>query len=565
MSENAKVTLHMLSFVLKDGSNTMVPPAIVERLSLFERRPELLDSSKYAITSNVNMEVLGLFLSGVYGDGNARKKVNQDNVEQLKALCDELGFSGFDAEFQALSGKEVSLERRHLLDLRSRVDRHDVLIEQMQQQIMELRRELQMQVPQQVEAVEKKLMETDRALREEIRSRSVGDFRTESVESGAESPVKTEVARLKETEAKVATAEKAEASQPPVNEELNMERKLIVYDETNSRSCFDGILRFLETLCGGSVRKRRVVKVLCNNFQNGYPPSNMIDEQWRGFKSKDLENSYVRFDFGRSRVAPTHYLLDIGTGIKSWVFEGSNDGESWEVLDEHGNSSDSEFFDGYKRFQVASAPAKSFRFFRVRQTGKNKNENNVLYLKRLELFGALYYPPRPVSPYSQCDFYYLQPLNGIIASLTTGCGGNVVKKGALAVTASSSSEGDLKDVVDFSNERGFSTKDKQNSWIRYDFKKRAVSPNGYCFMRDGAYGPKSWVLEVSNDASSWEVIDRQDDNEDARIYYLLHFSIEDPPCDKYRYVRFRQTGSNSSDNQQLRLVALEIFGKVASR
>ena len=185
----------------------------------------------------------------------------------------------------------------------------------------------------------------------------------------------------------------------------------------------------------------------------------------------------------------------------------------------------------------------------------------MLAISKLEIFGTLYYPPRPVSPLDQFDFYEMQPLDGIITHLTSQCGGNVHKKKVVIVTASSTSEGEPKGLVDFTADSTFSTKDKPNSWIRYDFKRWRVCPNAYTFMIEASSSPKSWVLEVSNDGDSWEVIDRRDENEDAKNYYLVHFPIDAQPHE-YRYVRFRQTAPNHNNNDKLVIKALEIFGTI---
>ena len=80
-------------------------------------------------------------------------------------------------------------------------------------------------------------------------------------------------------------------------------------------------------------------------------------------------------------------------------------------------------------------------------------------------------------------------------------------------------------------------------------------------MIEASSSPKSWVLEVSSDGDSWEVIDRRDENEDAKNYYLVHFTIDAQPHE-YRYVHFRQTAPNHNNNDKLVIKALEFFGTI---
>ena len=128
----------------------------------------------------------------------------------------------------------------------------------------------------------------------------------------------------------------------------------------------------------------------------------------------------------------------------------------------------------------------------------------------------------------------VDPLNGIIAHLTRECGGNVHEQGFVEVTASSFGGGeDPKYAVDLGTNKRFCSIDEPNSWIRYDFKGRRVAPTSYSIRSHGTSPsfPRSWVLEVSNDASddSWKVVDRRENNADLKAEYVTrNFAISDP-------------------------------------
>ena len=115
--------------------------------------------------------------------------------------------------------------------------------------------------------------------------------------------------------------------------------------------------------------------------------------------------------------------------------------------------------------------------------------------------------------------YEGKPLNGIIAHLTRECGGNVYDNEIVNITASScQSDYHPKNAADFSTDSAFDSEGLASSWICYDFKDRSVIPTSYS-VRSWARGPgschlKSWVIEVSNDGSSWTEIDRRDNNHD---------------------------------------------------
>ena len=77
-----------------------VPPFLLNKLQLFKREPDLAAKGMYAITSDVDREVVDLFFARVMGD--AAEVVTTENAEQLRRLCEELGFSGFDEEIRAV-------------------------------------------------------------------------------------------------------------------------------------------------------------------------------------------------------------------------------------------------------------------------------------------------------------------------------------------------------------------------------------------------------------------------------------------------------------------------------
>ena len=157
------------------------------------------------------------------------------------------------------------------------------------------------------------------------------------------------------------------------------------------------------------------------------------------------------------------------------------------------------------------------------------------------------------------------PQQGIIASLTRNCGGNVHEEGLVEVTASGCRFGSLKNVVQLGTNSYFRSNDEPNSWICYDFKTRRVTPTSYMLISDDRHYPRSWVLEVSNDRSTWEVIDRRDDNEDLKEQYVArHFALNAPPSGLFRFVRFRLTAPNHSRYDIIDLTSFEIFGKFKS-
>ena len=129
----------MFSFAQpRSRDNIRIQRKLLSKMHLFQNHPELLNKEKYTITSAVDPEVVDIFFARVGGDTDA--VVTSENAEQLRALCDELGFSGFDAELKAILGVGNTKTQREFAGLVSRVDRHEVLLERVQRQVAELSR-----------------------------------------------------------------------------------------------------------------------------------------------------------------------------------------------------------------------------------------------------------------------------------------------------------------------------------------------------------------------------------------------------------------------------------------
>ena len=162
-----------------------------------------------------------------------------------------------------------------------------------------------------------------------------------------------------------------------------------------------------------------------------------------------------------------------------------------------------------------------------------------------------------------------KPLEGVIAHLTRECGGNVHDKGIVNVTASSVYNDDSdyhpKNAVDLGTDSLYCSKNEKDTWICYDFKERCVIPTSYS-VRSQGNGPgnshlKSWVIEVSNDGSSWTEIDRRDNNNDLNDKYATaNFKISKVPSESFRFFRLKQTGPNHRGYDYLAISSLEIFG-----
>ena len=98
--------------------------------------------------------------------------------------------------------------------------------------------------------------------------------------------------------------------------------------------------------------------------------------------------------------------------------------------------------------------------------------------------------------------------NGIISSL--------LKKSASIEVNSSSTLDDMHSpqnlIIYNDNEKYFSSKNLENSWVSFNFINYSVIPLNYTLQSDFdniIANPKDWVIEGSNDNVSWSIIDEQ--------------------------------------------------------
>ena len=387
------------------------------KLDLFKRKPELVGTGRYEIQSDVDPNVFAMFMTRLYGGES--DPVTPENAEQLRALCNELGFSGFGEELrdvQAVAG-DLSV-RKDLVCVRGRVDRHDVLLEQLQLRVLELERRLAAfeAVPARVESVESRLEATARGLDElwqKYLSDDVDWLRREVSERVRAdlAALTEEVSRLKGAEAKRAVtppqvaapalAKKKPPQSPQVASPLPPLRQGVTGKvrarkelefRFNKERPLEGVIAHLTRKCGGNVHDKGVVSITSSQ-ERGLPAKHVANLD-TDTNCEILINpeARIRYDFKEWRLAPTSYSIKTGhtTGPKSWVLEVSNDGSegSWEVVDSRKKNKD--LIDCYviHNFAIKAPPQESFRFVRLR-VSKNHRYGS-LYINSLELFGTLF-------------------------------------------------------------------------------------------------------------------------------------------------------------------------------
>ena len=368
-----------------------VPKIFLNKLRLFQEKPELIDAGQYTITSDVAPEIVDMFFARIGGDTTG--VVTAENAKQLRMLCDELGFSGFDDEFRWVLASDSKM-RKELMGLRSRLERHDVLLEELQRRMRELEHQVreQREVPERVEALERNV--------EDIRHNNVqvaideATRETNNIRTDV-SALKEEVARLKEAEARRA----ATISQRSPVSQVAFTPVTAIACVYNPSTPLQGIIAYLTNICGQYVWQSKIVEVTassCCQHRNSFV-ANVTELGTRSwFSTLDEPNSWISYDFKERRVALASYSITSACTPcpMSWVLEVSNAGSegSWQIVDYRVGTVDLNGDYVTHNFVVSVLPHGIFRFVRIRQIGKNCWGKDEFRLSSFEVFGTLYSP-----------------------------------------------------------------------------------------------------------------------------------------------------------------------------
>ena len=496
----------MFQFELSHGRETGVAKSFLTKLGLFRRRPDLVDAGRYAIKTDVNPDVFALFMTRLW-DGHSHVEVTPENADQLRALCDELGFSGLDEELRSVGTRGGTPQSctKDLAVVKSRVDRYDTLIEQLQRRVLDL--EKQVSVPGMVETIERWFHELQR---HDVAKFIAGVMREACL----------------------------------LLEDVRRMRK-----ELGEQGDIAG-MRALED----EASRLKVVEVKCETMLK--PPLPAPQAVLPALPAPSSRGAPVRPPASPVQVTPT--LPAAPTLPPLAPAPPSRDAPARPPTAHAPPVQVTPTVPAAPTLPpLAPAPPGSA----LRNRPRRRVVTPVVPVKTPQTQSVPRHTQAPTA--YQLEYTEVGPLNGIIAHLTLECGGNVHEKGAVEVTASSvcGIGYEAKNAVELGTNSHFWSNCEPNSWICYDFQRRRVTPTSYSIRTDNCACPRSWVFEVSNDGSegSWVVIDHHSDDVNAKSA-TCNFVISPLPRGRFRFVRVRQTRTNHDGNDILALSSLEVFG-----
>jgi hypothetical protein len=177
--------------------------------------------------------------------------------------------------------------------------------------------------------------------------------------------------------------------------------------------------------------------------------------------------------------------------------------------------------------------------------------------------------PTPVPPVSRSkslkESKFLlkkgNPLQGIIARLTSKHGGNVHDREIVTITSKSVYSDEhkhaLRNVADLTSDSYFQSKKEPGQWVCWDFHEMCARPTHYTIQTNWL---KSWVVESSLDGKAWTEIARKNDTIDFNDIGWLTASFPVSKSTEFRFIRLTQTGKNYCEYDCLVIGGFEIFG-----
>ena len=416
----------------------------------------MLNCSEYRVKSNVDDEVLRAFVARLW---THKFTVTRENVDSVRAICREFGFSGFDEELKALSAGNACCQER--------IDRYDARFAEMERLLRDISGRLaHIEAPC-------------------APSHVVGDTRSTD---GPQTP-------------------------------------------GSMKTTTDGevkIGKYLSEKYRGNPHLRGIVEVTtpCHDLR-WY---RLIEKKHkhRFLLGSDADN-FVQFDFRKTRMCVSEYKLVFHRDDDdpcSFVLEASNDGDTWRVLDIR-DCQKAEW--GGNNFKCEAKDNVFYRFVRLHIP---EEEAGRLPLHHIELMGKI--DDSELEQELETSAEMAKPdYAGVFAFLRHLGGGNPHVKGLVEVTKEGTNEEFLHHVLD--DDGGCVT--GLSSGLQFDFGSSRMCVSGYTLLMDGL---ARWVVEVSDDQETWEVVDEAALAEapEEKIVYNSP-SVSSPSDVSRRFVRLR--------------------------
>lgn len=170
----------------------------------------------------------------------------------------------------------------------------------------------------------------------------------------------------------------------------------IIQISFDNKNQFNGIFRYLNNQCKGNAHLEKLIEITSSGDQLN-KCYEIINENWNNrWFTKNCQNSWWMADFKEMSVSLAAYSLktyiagDSGyPHLQSWIIEGSNDKEHWEIIDKQDSNAYLKGA-GYSKMVKLNAPSNPYRYIRLMSNGPDHEGSYYLLLNSIEFFGTIY-------------------------------------------------------------------------------------------------------------------------------------------------------------------------------
>lgn len=171
-----------------------------------------------------------------------------------------------------------------------------------------------------------------------------------------------------------------------------------VTNSKNKNEIPSGILFYFQNQTSNCINKE-IGFTASSIYARKYPPENVASNgQNKYFLTKNLPESWILINFNDHKIIPTNYALKSAgyfeelqgsRHLKSWIIEGSNDNNKWELVDEQKNFEFLKKDGDFQIFDIDEEKSKQFKYLRLKQTGVNWEGDDYLAIDSIEIYGVL--------------------------------------------------------------------------------------------------------------------------------------------------------------------------------
>lgn len=491
--------------ILKDGRKA-VKTDTLKQLGLFQNHPELLEADSYEVKTPAGREEMDEIVAKLEDPEFEVDFANID-IEVMKALCKELGFSGFDEQFRLYEGTSGNTQiRQEVAELREAVNDLDMTMEVMESQYSRIEQKvLDLADQSKIHAC----LQQINAIQSKVSALEAENARLTSQVKSLE-PLQARVAALeqenKALSMRLQTAH--EAHKREINQRFDTLAISLKSSLTDSRT-ISGIQRDLRNI----EMKHRCLEQQVNDT---------IDRKIRSI-GIGIDNIPMLCQM-KDRIRLMEEKLGNLIAELPPALDGKAPKESLESLAKRVECLEGAAVD----IEPATYEKKTFKF--------NRGFDGVIaYLTRV------------------CGGNVHK--NGIVKITSSGCKPNFPPEC----------------VADFGAPSYYYSTELLDTWICYDFQERSLAPTFYSIRSYGGGGKggfnlKSWVLEGSHDGKKWASLDKRNNNDSLNGYHAEEsFEIAQrgtlgTTMASYRFIRLKQTGPNHRGNCIVEICAFELFG-----